>query len=162
MCLQVKNALKYLVAILIFTGIYCILREKISLPIFLSGCVVAVAALWLTDRFLIQDTYIHQFTLKPFRFVGYFLFLLFKIFKNGISAARLTLFGKSDYTFFSFSSELTDDFKLNLLANSITLTPGTVTVDRDRNNLLVVQLIRQNEETDLTDIKQFENLLKKM
>ncbi|MEX1308712.1 MAG: Na+/H+ antiporter subunit E [Eubacteriales bacterium] len=160
--MRIQKALKYLATILVFAGIYCILREQISWIIFLSGCGVAVAALWLTDRFLIRDTYIHQFTLKPFRFIGYFLFLLIKILKNGIHAARLTLFGASDYTFFSFSTDLTDDFKLNLLANSITLTPGTVTVDRDSQKLLIVQLIRQNEEADLTDIEQFEKLLKKM
>ncbi len=160
--MQIKKAFKYLITILIFAGIYIILREKISLPIVLGGCAVAAAALWLTDRFLIRDHYVHQFTLKPFRFIGYFLFLLYKILKNGVSTALLTWFGKADYAFFSFSSELSDDFKLNLLANSITLTPGTVTVDRENQKLLIVQLIRQNNEADTTEIMQFENLLKNM
>ena len=83
--MQIKKAFKYLITILIFAGIYIILREKISLPIVLGGCAVAAAALWLTDRFLIRDHYVHQFTLKPFRFIGYFLFLLYKILKNGIT-----------------------------------------------------------------------------
>lgn len=160
--MHIKNALKYLITVLIFSGIYLILREEVSIAVFLSGLAISIAALWLTDRFLIRDHYIRQFTLKPLRFVGYFLFLLFKILKNGISAAYLTLFCKADYAFFSFSSELSDDFKLNLLANSITLTPGTVTVDRESGKLLVVQLMRQNGEADLSDIMQFENLLKNM
>jgi len=160
--LRIKKALKYLFTVLIFAGIYIILKEKLNLVVFISGCVLAVAALWLTDRFLLREAYIQQYTLKPIRFIGYFFFLLYQILRNGFIAAYLTLFAKADYAFFSYRSSLTDDFKLNLLANSITLTPGTVTVDRDNKTLLIIQLIRENDSADLTDIERFEDLLTKL
>ena len=160
--MRVRKVTKYLLTVLVFAGIYCILREQLGIYVFLGGCLVAVAALWLTDRFLIRDTYVHQFTLKPIHFLGYFLLLLYKILSNGLHAARLTLFGSADYSFFSFSSELVDDFKLNLLANSITLTPGTVTVDRDGKKLLIVQLVREGESADLSDIELFEKKLQNL
>lgn len=160
--MRVKKALKYLVAVLVFAAIYSILREQLSLVIFASGCVIALAALWLTDRFLLREKYIQQFTLKPFRFIGYLLYLLAKILVSGVKAAYITLFTKADYAFFSYASKLNDDFKLNLLASSITLTPGTVTVDRDSQRLLIIQLIRQDASVNLADIEQFEQRLENL
>jgi len=157
-----RKVIKYILLIIVFSLIYIVLRERIDLTLFLAGCVLALLALLISDRFLLDKKYVDIFKVKIPRFVGYIFFLLYRIFVSGARAAVLTVSGKAKHEFFTYRSELDDDFKLNLLANSITLTPGTVTVNREGSDLLVMQLCKAAKKYDITDIKKFEKLLIKL
>ncbi len=157
-----KRFFKYLMIILIYSFIYIVLREKISFPIFVSGLIVGLIGIILSDLFLLDEKYSNLFNVKIFGFLLYFIFLLYRIILSGTKAAFLTISGKTTLEFFTYKSKLDDDFKLNLLANSITLTPGTVTIQRSDNELLIMQICMSEDRCDLSDIYSFEKRLKKI
>lgn len=157
-----KKFIKYILLIIAFSLIYIVLREKIDLYIFLAGCVIAFIAIILADTFLLDEKYINIYKLKIFRFIFYIVFLIYKIFSSGVRAVILTITGKARHEFITFRSELNDDFRLNLLANSITLTPGTVTVNRDGGSILIIKLCKLDKDISTKDIKKFEDKLLKM
>lgn len=157
-----NKIIKFILLILAFSLIYIILREKINLYIFIAGCLISFFSIIIADRFLLDERYVNLFKVNIFRFIAYFLFLLYKIIASGIKAALLTLSGNAKHEFFSYKSKLDDDFKLNLLANSITLTPGTVTVNREESNLLILQLCKIDDKYSIIEIEKFEKKLLKL
>lgn len=76
---------------------------------------------------------------KIFRFFVYLPWILYQIILANIDVARRALDPKMpiDPGFITFDSFLKSDLSKTTLANSITLTPGTVTVDIDDNVFLV-------------------------
>ncbi len=156
------RTLKYLVLFVLFALIYMILREAVSPAIFILGLAFAVFAVAVSDRFLLEDRYIDTFKFNIFRFITYIVYLVYKIIVSGIKAAGLTISGKAGHTMFTFKTTLDSDFKCNLLANSITLTPGTVTVNREGGKLLILQLVPEGEGSKTQDIEKFENKLKRL
>lgn len=157
-----KNITNYIFVILLFSIIYVVLSEEFSGKNFLFGLAISIACIYVTNRYLISDSYFSMFPVDLFKFIYYFCFLIIKIIQSGVNAAILTITNKSKIEFFTFKSELNNDFALNLLANSITLTPGTVTINRDDSSLLIMQLCPLNSELNITDIKIFETKISNM
>ena len=153
---------KYLVLFVFFALIYMILREAVSPAIFIFGLAFAAFAVAVSDRFLLDSRYVDTFKLNIFRFIVYIIYLIYKIAVSGIKTAWFTLSGKAGHTMFTFQTTLEGDFKCNLLANSITLTPGTVTVNRDGGRLLVLQLVPEGKGSSTLDIEKFEDKLKRL
>jgi multicomponent Na+:H+ antiporter subunit E len=65
-------------------------------------------------------------------------------------------------------TSLTSDTGLTFLANSITLTPGTTTVDIDKDkgyiyvHILYVKDVKDRSKTRLAVVEKFENILKRV
>ena len=123
---------------------------------------LSLLAIFLTDKFLLVTPYTSLFDFNIFHFLIYIFYLLYKIFTSGYKAAVLTIKGNAHLIFFTYESVMTDDFSLNLLSNSITLTPGTVTVNRQDNSLLIMQLCPDKENCNTSEIVKFENKIKKL
>ena len=75
------------------------------------------------------------------KFIPYFFWLLIEIVKSNIHVIRISLSPniseKINPQLISFKTKLNNDFSKFILANSITLTPGTVTVRISKNEFLV-------------------------
>ncbi len=104
---------------------------------------------------------------KPFVLIRYTAILLFDIIMANFTVARLIL-GNPDKlqpVFIQLPLDLTSDLAISLLANSITLTPGTLSaqLSEDRRYLLVHALNETNPETLAATIKQrYERPLKEI
>ncbi len=76
--------------------------------------------------------------------IGYGFWLVMEVVKAALEVFRLTVTPKLEQTLspslMEFRTELADDFSRFLLAHSITLTPGTVTVRVDGDLFLVHSL----------------------
>ena len=72
-------------------------------------------------------------------FFGYIFWLLWQVFLANISVAKIILFKKEelDPGFITFDTKLQNPLAKSLLANSITLTPGTITLNVFRNSFEV-------------------------
>ena len=72
-------------------------------------------------------------------FVRYVPWLLFEIVKSNLAVTRIVLDPRLpvDPVVVRISPPLTSDLAMTTLANSITLTPGTITVDVDGGDLIV-------------------------
>jgi multicomponent Na+:H+ antiporter subunit E len=79
--------------------------------------------------------------IRPFRILKLFLVFLREFSLSVFRVARLVLSPRMRFSprAFHFPLTLTSDFQITLLANLITLTPGTLTVDvtEDRAALIV-------------------------
>lgn len=153
---------RYIVILCLYALVYMVLVENVSWRNFGIGLAVSFVAIIFSDKYLLYDDYEQLF---PIRFSGFFIYifyLMFKVMQSGIRAAKLTISGNAKLLCENYESTLPNDFTLNLLANSITLTPGTVTVNRKGNELLVMQLSKESEDFDTKSIEDFEKRINKM
>lgn len=152
-----KRALKYGLFVGLFTVIFAMLHDRITLSTVIMGVIISTFALIFSDRYLLDIPYIDIFGFNPFRLITYFIYLLWKILAAGFVTMITVISGNAHFQRFTYESQMTDDFSLNLLANSITLTPGTVTVTREGSTLVIMQLCYKACKVTTEGIDEFEH-----
>ena len=149
-------------AILLFL-LWIIWNGRLSVEIILFGVLLTVPA------FLFGVKVLGYSLESECRFWRYFpLFLLYtltlirEIFKAALAVALLAFDpkGKPEPVIVEFDSGLPTDFQNVLLANSITLTPGTYTLFQDKDHFVVHCLRREYAEG--MDNSTFVELLRKV
>lgn len=108
--------------------VWCLLQNEISLRQFLIGSLVATAAMLFFPRSFHQERrYLHKVSLS-FQLAAFFfkelLIANITVVKQ-VLAPKLTI----QSGIIAYPLELKDDFLITLLANMITLTPGTLSVE---------------------------------
>ena len=148
-----------------FALLFCVwlmLNGRVTLEVCLFGIAVCFAVYWLAVRFV-------GFSFrKEIRFIrnipwgiAYFFVLVWEIIKANLAVARVVLSGKkTDPVIVKYKIPLKTEFAKVLLANSITLTPGTITVSVDGDRFCVHALC--SEFAEGIDRSVFVSLLKKM
>ena len=130
---------------------WLILNQKVTLEIVIFG--IAVTGLTGALMNVLFDYSIHKelrYLKKVPLFALYVLVLVREIVKSSINMVRI-IFDKSvkvEPTLVTFHSGLKTEFGNFLLANSITLTPGTITVEAYEDELTVHCLRRDFLDTD--------------
>lgn len=148
--------LLFLVAWIIFNG-------NITLEIFIFGVVIAAVMLAFMCNFmdysLKKELNVYK---KSIWFLAYAVLLLREIVKANIAIIPriLTIEEEMDPVIVKFRTSLKSDFTRMLLANSITLTPGTITVSMEGDEYTIhcldTSLAEGLENSD------FEKALKKL
>lgn len=91
-----------------------------------------------------------------FRFVQYCPWLIWEIIKANVHLLRLTFHPRMidliDPHIFTFKTNLKSDIAITTLANSITLTPGTITVTADSDGVFKVHAIDRESAEALPGI----------
>jgi len=120
--------------------------------------------------FSIALLYLKLFTHKAFEFINPFWFIvyLFVLLKNliisnvQISKRVLRRDMKLSPAIVAVKTDLDSDWKKLLLANSITLTPGTLTLDI-KDDILFIHAIEYHEGSEKENItKEFEDIIVKI
>ena len=131
----------------------------------LSNILVGIAV-----SFSIALLYLKLFTHKAFEFISPFWFMvyLFVLLKNliisniQISKRVLSRDMKLSPAIVAVKTDLESDWKKLLLANSITLTPGTLTLDI-KDDILFIHVIEYHEGSSKESItKEFEDIIAKI
>ena len=114
------------------------------------GLVFSFAVAWSNAG---HSTFVPKFRLWS-RILLYFPWLFYKIVKSSLYLSKLILHPALpiDPQLISVESELNHHAAVVLLGNSITLTPGTITTEVDRNKLIVHALDKVLSE-DVTSKK---------
>jgi len=114
--------------------------EPLILMLGLASCVIVVT---ITKRMDLVDHEGHPIHLT-WRAIGYWLWLSWEIIKANIDVARRVLAPTMviNPTMVRLASSQKSDLGLVIYANSITLTPGTVSVDVEPGEILVHALSR--------------------
>lgn len=113
-------------------------------PLLLAFGILSVAfVIFMARRMYTVNVESHPFELLP-RLVGYWLWLLKEIIKSNIDTARRALGPKSlvQPVVINVPARQKTDLGLVIHANSITLTPGTITVGVNGNDLTVHALVK--------------------
>lgn len=140
-----KNKIKnYLFINSVIMCMWFIMIEKIDLLHFMIGFMVSNVSIYLTYGMLRYPLLSLPFSITFF--IKYFLILFYEIYKGGFEQAIRLFKLKSDPNLVEVTTELEKEFNIALLANSITLTPGTITIDRKGKKLLVLSVEEVSEE----------------
>ncbi len=153
---SIRNPLSYLtlmypIAIfLLLFGIWIIFSGQFDLFHLALGLISALFVTWISSSFLFLDRSrsVHQRLGEVIRIPGYLIWILYKIFQANIHILKLALTPGDlkgvEPSLVKIKTNLKTDFGRYVLANSITLTPGTITVMIEGDKLLVHSI---SEET---------------
>ena len=138
---------------LAFVAIWVAITGSVSVANILLGTVVSALSLGLV-RHQLSD--IDAYGRRPLRILSLLLLFFRELARSAWTVARLVLRPKMDLKpgIFAYPLAVTSDFEITLLANLITLTPGTLSVDvsPDRKTLYVHALDCSNIEANRRDI----------
>lgn len=123
------------------------LTESFSIGEMAFGMTVAVISLLFTNMVILDGkNYASQFSLRVTTVLLYAGYLLYQIYSAGFSAMKRVLTGHTRVRIVDIDTALEDDFTIALLANSITLTPGTVSLHREGSKLMIIWLSDSEED----------------
>ena len=124
-----------------------ILSFRIDLTIAIIGCIVSTMIVLFNYDLVFNNT---ETTKLTFRMIGKFFVLLavliFNIVKSNIEVARIVLSRKMpiDPGFVTIKNPLKKELNQALFGNAITLTPGTLTVDMNDEEIVIHGLVKEH------------------
>jgi len=122
--------------ILLLTLIWVILLEKITIATVTSGIAVSVVCVYFSYKYLP----LNKISGVDFiRLAGYPFYVIGQIYVSGIAAIRIILTeARADVV--TVKTSITNEFLRVILANSITLIPGSVSLDLQGDTITVLWL----------------------
>jgi len=124
--------MRYLYTFLIMFGFWLLLSGKFDLFHLTLGVLSSGLVAFLSSDILMLDAGKRDRLATTFRFLLYIPWLLYQIVLSTIHVAYLALHPRMlhqiDPTIVTFKTKLTSNVARVALANSITLTPGTITI----------------------------------
>lgn len=143
----------YLVLNLLFAGAWVLVNNAYSILDFAVGFALGLACLWLTRPFGMDSSYFRR--LKA----GTFLLIYFhyEMVKSVIRVAWdvLTPHSKSHPDIVRVPLDVTSDIEITLLANMVSLTPGTLSLDvtPEKTHLIVHAMFARDHNAVIASIK---------
>lgn len=134
--------------VILYTAIGIILFESLSIQTIIMSLILSLFALYYTDQFLIGMPFHNKYRISFVKVILYLLFLVKEMYVAGIKTLIMTLKGDINMGVVEFDTELKHPLKKAVLANSITLTPGTITIDIEDQHLTVLWIDKKASQTD--------------
>lgn len=146
-----KKLTYYSVTVLLLTGVWVILTESHAAANLLIGVVFSALIL------LVMSTLQHEehvfvprfFSLKVL--LHYTLYLVWQIYLSGLQMIAIIFTGNMKVDLVDVTTQLKSDLSVSILACSITLTPGTVSVMREGDRLLVLWIDCISKDPKIVD-----------
>lgn len=148
---------------LLFFAIWVILNGRITLEVVLFGVVIATLMFAFICKFMDYSIKKELWLFKNFfLLLWYLIVLIVEILKANFAVVKMIFSVKYQIepALVTFKSPLKTEFANFLLANSITLTPGTITVSSE-NGEFVVHCLDKDLAVGMDD-SIFVHLLKKL
>ena len=127
-----KSKIPFIFTFCISFATWCILSGRFDVFHLVLGVVSCLIVAYFSADMILSSPYIRRFPLVWLRFLRYIPWLLFQVFVANIHVMYLALHPRMkdliDPRIVRFKSRLKSDLALVTLANSITLTPGTITI----------------------------------
>jgi multicomponent Na+:H+ antiporter subunit E len=150
--------------------LWAALTGEFSIANLILGFLLGALLLWLgrsvTGRpsYFVKDEPLPKMLLRPIAFVKFVVIFLWEVVLANITIVRTVLSPRLDVTpaIVALPLDIDTDAEITLLANMITLTPGTLSLDvsDDRSVLYVHAVHGEEPEKVKQDIKQvFEKLV---
>ena len=109
--------------------------------------------------------YLDVYAIKPEVLLHYSLYLFIQIYQSGFSAILKIIKGEDAVKIINYETCMRNELGICLLANAITLTPGTVTIGKNGRLLQILAFQDENTFTDITEGKScspYEMILRRM
>ena len=146
-----------------FLVLWILLNGQLTVETVLIGLAVAGVMYAFICKFLDYSIEKDLLLFRKLPYIAaYLMILIWEIIKANISAIRMTLSYRKevDPVIVKFKTDLKSKVAKVVLANSITLTPGTITVDLEGDELIVHAL--DEELAEGIDESIFVQMLRKM
>jgi multicomponent Na+:H+ antiporter subunit E len=135
---KIQHTAHFTAALLLCAFVWAVWNESYTTGTFIEGSILSFLALTITNRYLLKARYQNLFRLNPLTFLRYIGVLIVEIFRSGVHAMYVTITGRIDVGVVDLPTDITNPFHGVLVANAITLTPGTVTIDHSHGNFKVI------------------------
>jgi len=127
-----------------FAG-WIVLSSRFDAFFLILGVIASCLVAYFSGELLFPGTKVKRPFRRWLKFLGYVPWLIYQIFKSGVHVLRLVFHPRMmeliDPQLIRFRSKLTSDVSRTTFANSITLTPGTITVFVNLHGLFTVHAI---------------------
>lgn len=120
--------------------LWIIFNGKVTLEILLFGIIICAWLYWFMCKHLGYHADREIKILKNFHlYIKYFFILTLEIIKANFAVIRLILSSKKEFepSLVTFKTDIKSDLGKVILANSITLTPGTFTIQLEDDEYLI-------------------------
>ena len=125
--------MRYITLFILSLIFWLLLVFKITVPYLIVGSVAALLCTLFFGRFFIKNVYKLLQPQRYFWFIVYLFVFLWECIKANLDVAYRVITMRIRPGIIRVSSDLKSDLGIFMLANSITLTPGTITVDIDED-----------------------------
>jgi len=150
---MVKRLLPHPIFSLVLLVVWLLLNNTLSAGHILLGSMIALVLPWATAGFWADQLHLH----KPGLALRFLLLVLWDITVANIQVAKLILGPRRRLrpAFVRYPLDIDNDFAITVLAATISLTPGTVSIDvsNDHRTLLVHGLDVDDEAALIAEIK---------
>ncbi|HLS22467.1 MAG TPA: Na+/H+ antiporter subunit E [Pseudogracilibacillus sp.] len=138
---------------LFISFMWMFLSEAYTFQSFLFGYLIGAALLFMLNRFFPSRFYLYPI----YRIIVLALIFIRELILSNISIVKLVYSRKPDFEpgIFEMPIEVTKNWEITLLANLITLTPGTLTVaiSDDRKRFFIHAMDIDDKEESIHEIK---------
>lgn len=160
-----KKQFYYFQLVLIFTIFWIVLFERVTLMILLTAPLISLFSIIISEKYLLKYSYFDLYYFNIFWLIKYSFYLLLEIYKSGLSIIPNIISGHASPDIVEIYTDLDSNLQLALLANSITLTPGTITMDIEGQRLKVLWMDPKTKNVTMAGIMikgRLEKLLKEV
>ena len=141
-----KNSL-YIIIILSIAWV--LLSENFSLTVAVTGIIISICCVFFSFRFLPAE---RTANINIFRLIIYLLYLAGHIYLAAFNSIKLVFMGHNEsiaVNVIEVKTQISKSFLRTMLAISITLTPGSISLDL-KNDIITVLLLSE-KKYDLQD-----------
>lgn len=135
--------MSFILTSIIMLVFWILLSGEFNLILLISAVFASLFVASISHDLLIGDADIRAGVTRLGRFLKYLPWLLYQILLSNIDLVYRTLHPGMpiDPCLVKFDTSLRTDIGITILANSITLTPGTVTVEATKDGVFIVHAI---------------------
>ena len=136
---------QYYDTLIILVILWCVLNEQFTLNSLAIGTAFSLVSIVVVHMLFSDNDDVKNYRISPILLMEYLGVLIFQIVKAGVEVSIGMFRETKDPVVVHIRTSVHNHWFQCLIANSITLTPGTVTIDKTDHNLQVLWL---NPTTD--------------
>ena len=131
--------MSFLITAIAMFAFWILLSGEFTFILITSGVIASLIVAYLSHDIFIGKADMKVETGRVLKFIAYVPWLLWQVIVSNAEIAYLVIHPKSliDPEFVYFKPDLKTDLGIVTLAHSITLTPGTVTVEANREEFVI-------------------------
>lgn len=136
-----------IILFILLLAFWIILSLKVDLTVAIIGFFVSTMVVFFNYDLVFNHQEATKLTFRTIKkFIVLFFVLIFNIVKSNIEVAKIVLSKKMpiDPGFVTIKNPLKKELNQALFANAITLTPGTLTVDMNDEEIVVHGLVKEH------------------
>lgn len=141
-----RYILNHKIFVLFLLVLWCIMNGNFYLTTIIQGLFFSSLSIIISCNLPGGEQFLHSLNISLFMFLKFIVILFINIYLSTFSIIKLIFTSNINPRLVDINTTLKNDWSIFFLANAITLTPGTVTVNRNGNTLLILTTYPLNSD----------------